>query len=148
MISPKVINATVNNAESILQFVRTFFPYHKTSVNSIANNILNGKHFYLLAVADGKAVGFVDVALRKNSAIILGMAVKSDYRNNGVGTELLQTALKKIKMKGFNVTYLLVQTNNVNAIQLYLANGFLFRRVSKVPVNGKEAYLLVRLETD
>lgn len=148
MISAKVVNANTNNSDNICRFIATFFPYHKVSHSQITNNILTGKHFYLLAISEGKTIGFIDVAVRKNSAIILGMAVEAKFRNNGVGTILLHNALTRIRYLGLNITYLLVQTTNVSAIELYLANGFVFRRVSKVLVGGKEAYLMVRRETD
>jgi ribosomal protein S18 acetylase RimI-like enzyme len=53
----------------------------------------------------------------------LGMAVRSEYRGRGIGTELLKTLLEQAKMKGIYKLSLSVDPNNP-AMNLYKRFGF------------------------
>lgn len=148
MIDAKIAKAKTNNSSQILYFIKKFFPYHKITENQINQHILKETHVYLLAFFNNSPIGYIDVSFRQNSAMILGIAVENNFRNNGIGTELLQSAISIIEKKGIKKIYLLVQTVNLDAIQLYLANGFVFKRISKVLVGGKEAYLMERKKSE
>lgn len=148
MISFHILPANLAHSDDIFRLIKKFFPYYDTSRQQMEQRLITGKHLYIVAVVGGKVIGFLDAALRKRSVIVYGMAVEENFRSNGIGTALLRNALLQIKRLGINRTYLLVQTTNTTAIQLYLANGFVFRRISKVLVGGREAYLMVRQETD
>jgi ribosomal protein S18 acetylase RimI-like enzyme len=65
-----------------------------------------------------KGYGFVD-----SSTPELSMAIKSDYRNQGMGTKLLSGFLKYASEKGYNKISLSVDKRN-QAFSFYKKNGF------------------------
>jgi RimJ/RimL family protein N-acetyltransferase len=55
---------------------------------------------------------------------VLGMSVDRDYRNQGIGTELMERAINWAKEKGIVRLELEVYTENLSAIRLYEKFGF------------------------
>lgn len=54
----------------------------------------------------------------------VGIIVRSDYQNIGVGTEMLKTIIKQAKEKGLKMLYLGVFSTNTMAHQVYTNVGF------------------------
>lgn len=61
---------------------------------------------------------------RYTTGIIINIYVKPDYRRHGIGTELLQTVLQRIKEEHHHCVKLLVFANNHAAVNFYRKNGF------------------------
>jgi len=71
----------------------------------------------LFSIED-KGYGFVDAETPE-----LTMAVKTDFRNRGIGTRLMHHFLQQAKAKGYNSLSLSVDKSN-RAIQFYERMGF------------------------
>ena len=52
------------------------------------------------------------------------MIVKKEYRNRGIGSEILEFLIKKAKESGFSEITIGVDKDNVNALHLYRKYGF------------------------
>lgn len=86
-----------------------------------------GPTFYAIN-EQNQVVGWADIFPednpRQNHRGSLGMGVVSEYRGQGVGTQLLQAALKQAQEFGLEKVELNVYTTNTNAIALYKKLGF------------------------
>jgi ribosomal protein S18 acetylase RimI-like enzyme len=83
---------------------------------------------HFVALADGKVVGWCDVAVRprptQRHSGILGMGVIRDYRGQGIGRSLMQATLAAAKARGLRRIELTVRVDNEPARRLYESFGF------------------------
>ena len=86
--------------------------------------------YSLVAVVEGKVVGFLSLHLnpnrpRRKHAAGLGMAVHEDWQGQGIGTALIQAAID-LADKWLNLTRLELEvyTDNEPALRLYKKFGF------------------------
>lgn len=99
----------------------------------------------LVAEVDGKIVGAVwarimdDYGHIDNQTPSLAISLYKDYRNRGIGTQLMRRMLEKLKADGYKSVSLSVQKANY-ALQMY-------RKVGFIPVSdhGDELLLMCRL---
>lgn len=84
----------------------------------------------LSAVSSGEIAGIIWARIMHDYGHIddqtpsLAMAVKKAYRQQGIGTALLQALLRELKIKGYKQISLSVQKENYAAIKLYKKAGF------------------------
>ena len=100
----------------------------------VRDNIAGGApHF--VAVADGKVVGWCDVAVRprltQQHSGILGMGVIRDHRGKGIGRSLMQATLAAAKASGIRRIELTVRVDNEPAKHLYESFGFVTEGLCK-----------------
>lgn len=88
----------------------------------------SGDIAYLVAIIDNKVVGSVDISKRIGRASHtggLGISIAKPFREEGLGTILMETILKLAKENlRVKVAYLEVLANNKRAIKLYEKMGF------------------------
>ena len=83
----------------------------------------------LVAEVDGKIVGAVwtrimdDYGHIDNQTPSLAISLYPEYRNRGIGTQLMQSILEKLKADGYQSVSLSVQKANY-ALQMYRKVGF------------------------
>ena len=83
----------------------------------------------LVAEVEGKVVGAVWVRVMEdyghidNSTPSLAISLYKDYRNLGIGTELLRRMLEQLREKGYAQVSLSVQKSNY-ALRMYQKAGF------------------------
>jgi [ribosomal protein S18]-alanine N-acetyltransferase len=61
---------------------------------------------------------------QKSVGWVLGIYVKEEYRDLGIGDDLLHTLIPKLKSAGVSEIWLTVDPQNVSAIKIYRKNGF------------------------
>ena len=66
-------------------------------------DITNENAVYSIADADGSAIGYIGGYVAFDTVYINNIAVKSDYRNRGVGTALLKDFINKISLLYLNI---------------------------------------------
>lgn len=100
----------------------------KNGLKLILDNPEKGQ---LLIAKDGnKVVGMVNLlftistALGAKVAILEDMVVNSDYRNQGIGSELIEEAIVSAKESGCKRITLLTDTDNEEAHKFYKHHGF------------------------
>src|SRR3954468_8459397 len=83
---------------------------------------------HFVALADGKVVGWCDVAIRprltQRHSGILGMGVIRDYRGKGIGRSLMLATLAAARTRGTRRIELTVRVDNEPARRLYESFGF------------------------
>lgn len=102
------------------------------------DNIFSNKDFTTLVVKDNNLIkGFVTynpLNEEKTRWKISGLAVASNFRKKGFGTDLLRTAIENIKQSGGKMVWIDVLADNQNAKNLYNKLGF---KVVAKDGNGK-----------
>jgi len=78
------------------------------------------------AVRGDKQVGWIELGYEKwnNRMRVWEFLVKEEYRKIGIGTKLMNHAVRVAKEKGARMLVLETQTNNAQAITFYLKFGF------------------------
>ncbi len=96
----------------------------------------------LVAECNERVIGAVWVRIMNDFGHIddntpsLSIAIYSEYRNKGVGTQLMKRMLTLLKERGYKQTSLSVQKENY-AVQLYEKLGY------KIVKENKEDYIMV-----
>ncbi len=65
-----------------------------------------------------------DYTISGKRVYVSRMIVKKEYRNRGIGSEILEFLIKKAKEMGFSEMTIGVDKDNVNALHLYRKFGF------------------------
>ena len=100
----------------------------------------------LVAEVDGRIVGAVWVRVMNDYGHIddktpsLAISLYKDYRNRGIGTELLQRMLDLLREKGYSQVSLSVQKANY-ALGMYRNAGF-----EEIADRGEEVQMVCRLK--
>lgn len=103
----------------------------KKGQEKLKKRILNKKSIFYIAEENGEIVGFIDGYIADDEwwyeeqiAYLDHFIVKSEYRNKGIGTILLNSFEEKIKEYGITKIKLLVFQGNSNAIKFYKSNSY------------------------
>ncbi|GAK03778.1 GNAT family acetyltransferase YhhY [Geomicrobium sp. JCM 19037] len=135
--------ATVEYAEQITDFLRGIFkeaPYLLTAEDEFTNSYTDQERFLdrlynqknalaLVAIHNDRVIGFLDFHGGNNKRNqhdgTLGMSVHKDWRNQGVGDELLKM-LKQWAAKHLTIEKISLEvfSRNIGAIHLYIKHGF------------------------
>lgn len=76
---------------------------------------------FLVAESNGKMIGTVIGGFDGRRGLIYHLAVDPAFRKNGVGSLLMDEVERRLKAKGCLKCYLLVTTDNQNAMRFYEA---------------------------
>jgi ribosomal-protein-alanine N-acetyltransferase len=76
------------------------------------------------AERDGRVAGVLISRSAGDEFEILNLAVAAQSRREGIGSSLVDTALRAAKSEGCRTAHLEVRVSNVPAIDLYRAHGF------------------------
>ena len=79
---------------------------------------------FLVAEIRGSIVGTVLGGFDGRRGMIYHMAVKSEYRNQGIGDQLVAELEDRLKKKGCIRSYLLIVPENDNALKFYTHRGW------------------------
>jgi RimJ/RimL family protein N-acetyltransferase len=96
----------------------------------------NKKDYHFIIALDGKVIGHISLAKRKNNwyetQIIIG---EKRYWNRGYGSKAIQILLRKARYLKISKIYLEVRPNNTRAIRAYEKCGFQKVKIIKYPKN-------------
>lgn len=91
----------------------------------IQDSIRRGYPYYFAINSEDKLVGWCDIQPKDNMDYgTLGVALKSGYRDRGIGRKLIKETLEAAKEYGFTHIELDVREFNKRAIHLYIQMGF------------------------
>ena len=94
------------------------------SVNSIGSELKNPLSLWIVAEDNGKVAGYVGSQTVLGEADMMNLAVHPDYRRQGIGEELVQQLIYRLKQQGSHILMLEVRASNAPAIALYEKLGF------------------------
>ena len=119
------------------------------SENAIAGELNNPLSLWLVALQDGGVVGYVGSQSVLQEADMMNLAVDPACRKMGVGQQLVETLIARLKAEKTYCITLEVRSSNTPAIRLYEKLGF--QQVGRRPgyyQNPKEDALILRREWD
>ena len=94
-----------------------------------ASYLRDRANIFLLAVEDGRAVGFLrgtalrQVRTRRAQMFLYEIGVLPKYRRRGIGRSLIETLLRYCRRHGFEEVFVLTSPRNRAAVGLYRATG-------------------------
>lgn len=83
---------------------------------------------FLIASSGRGIAGYSIAYVTGTRAELLSIAVSNAYRRQGIARALLTGTLRKVRRLGATVMWLMVRSDNHNAIRLYRGFGFVRRR--------------------
>lgn len=89
--------------------------------------------------------GDVDYTIPDKRVYVSRMIVKKEYRNRGIGSEILEFLIKKAKEMGFEEMTIGVDKDNTNALHLYRKYGFTEVLFDGTDENGEYFKLMKRI---
>ena len=84
----------------------------------------NERTYYLLALDDGKVIGYAGTWILDDEAQITNVAVEPGHRRKGVGAKLMEALIREAKKRGATRMTLEVRPSNAAALALYEKFGF------------------------
>ena len=117
------------------------------SENSVRSELENELSLWLVAVEGEHVAGYVGSQTVMAEADMMNLAVSPAYRNQGIGTALVNALTDALAQNGAYCLTLEVRASNSSAISLYRKIGFL--QVGKRPNyyrHPKEDALILRKE--
>ena len=94
------------------------------SENSIAYELTSRLSYWLVAVEDGKVVGYIGSQSVLGEADMMNVAVHPDHRRKGIAEALVNALSQDLKQRDNVCLTLEVRDSNVPAIALYEKLGF------------------------
>ena len=129
----KIENLDLNSFVSFLREMKKENPnFYKEGENVFARKVIKMNHsdkgIFLIAKEKDKVIGFCNL-FGKNGRAEIGIGVHPNYRNKGIGKQLLDKILKKAKEKGLRKVYAGVKKTNINSLNFFKKNGFIVNKV-------------------
>ena len=92
--------------------------------DEIAKKLERDPDLFLLAEQGGQVVGTVLGGFDGRRGMVYHLAVAEAFRQHGIGTALMDALEARLRLKGCLRYYLLVTTDNLEAIRFYEAQGW------------------------
>ncbi|MBN9503922.1 MAG: ribosomal-protein-alanine N-acetyltransferase [Armatimonadetes bacterium 55-13] len=114
------------------------------SERSFRNELTHPYGVFLVAIAEGKVVGYGGFWMVIDEAHITTVAVSQAYQRRGIGQRLMIELLTRARDNGMQCSTLEVRAGNVAAIKLYEKLGYIAsaRRKGYYPDNREDAVVM------
>ena len=140
----KIEVMTLDDLESIKDILASDFDKF-WNYNVFKSELQSENSKYLVAKLNTEIIGFAGIKIILDEADVMNIVIKKIYRNQGVGTLLLNEIINLCKKQNLNSVSLEVNETNSSAIHLY--ENFGFKKVGdrKKYYNGSNAILMKKL---
>lgn len=114
------------------------------SDKSFLNELTNPQSVFLVAIGDGKIVGYGGYWRCIDEAHVTTVAIKTDLRRQGLGRKLMVELLLRAKDEGMTCSTLEVRAGNAAALAMYERLGYVTaaRRKGYYPDNKEDAMVM------
>ena len=135
----------MEDLEEVMDIEESSFPTPWTLGIFMREFELEFSHRYVFD-HDGFVAGYIIFWLIEGEVHIMSIAVRSDLRRLGIGTEILKRSLAEAKELGGKYVFLEVSENNGAAIGLYTKMGFriVYKRRGYYTDTKEDALIMVR----
>lgn len=120
----KIAAMTCAHLDEVLAIENVSFPTPWTRAAFTHEIVNNDFACYIVALDDGKVIGYCGMWVIIDEAHITTLAVHQDYRTRGIATEMLREMCQEAEYRGCERMTLEVRPSNIPAIRLYEKMGF------------------------
>lgn len=130
--------ASIESAEWIDKMIKQEFPYTDFTPKKIEERINNPNYAVFVAKQKNIFTGFaeIEIFLEKKEARLNAIFVDDGWRDQKVGTMLLEKVINECKHKRIQKLFLLVKTTNHGAKHLYQKVGMKFEKPHEKEIDG------------
>ena len=124
----EIRNAEIADIQPILILLKEseMFTDYIDTKQALSQKIKNDKESILVAAEKNKVVGCVFIIFDPWSSDIYRLCVKKSFRNNGIGSKLLDKAEDLIKKRGCKLANLFIEEGKENLLDYYKKRGWYF----------------------
>jgi ribosomal-protein-alanine N-acetyltransferase len=108
---------------------RSFAGLDPWAERSFRTELVNPNAIWLVAVSEGKVVGYGGGWIVLDAIHVLNLAVDPDHRRQGIARRLMEALLAGARVRGCRAATLEVRKGNASAIRLYEGMGFVSKGV-------------------
>ena len=94
------------------------------SINAFQSELKNPLSLWLVAVDGARVVGYIGSQTVLGEADMMNLAVREEYRRQGLGRQLVEALVARLRQQGSHILLLEVRASNAPAIALYKQMGF------------------------
>lgn len=138
-ITPMTLTDVITIKNNLISDFDDFWTYH-----ILKEELENQNSNYLVAKIDNEIVGFAGIKIILDEADIMNIVTKKTYRNQGIGTLLLENLISLSKKLNLKTLSLEVSEENLPAIHLYRKFGFEYLGVRKNYYQDKNGYIMTK----
>lgn len=121
--------AIVSDINSIHELNKKCLPLYYSRLEYVMMMINDG-YIIMVALNNNNIIGYVIGEFTNKNLHILSIGIDSNCRGNGIGTDLINSLIKKIENNCTTIT-LYVHIENNKAIKFYEKNGFIKDKLLK-----------------
>lgn len=134
------INSIIKEDDFLMLNKKVSLKQEKEWLKKVWENIKKKKIVYLVAEHENSIIGTCHLEKnegRESHVLSLGIALKKEYRNKGLGSKMVATVIEtaKKRFKDAKMIRLEVFSTNRNAISFYKKNGF--KKAARIPKQAK-----------
>ena len=121
----KIEKMTISDLEEIKDILeKDFDDFWK--VNTLKEELLSNYSYFITIKLDktNEIIGFAGFKKTLDTADIMNIVVRKDFRNKKIGKKLLSSLIKKAKEQNIKTIFLEVNSKNLPALKLYENIGF------------------------
>lgn len=121
----KIEKMTISDLEEIKDVLeKDFDDFWK--VNTLKEELLSNYSYFITIKLDktNEILGFAGFKKTLDTADIMNIVVRKDFRNKKIGKKLLSSLIKKAKEQNIKTIFLEVNSKNLPALKLYENIGF------------------------
>ncbi len=142
-IAIKMEKATTKDFEKMYEIELTSYMEPWPKEMFVMDYLFNGKSEYYTAKWMKRVVGFIALWNEGEKLHIVNIAVHPEYRKKGVGSKLIEFAVKLAKKNSKKEIYLEVRKSNEIAQKLYKKFGFdRSKELERYYNNGENGYIM------
>jgi len=119
----RFVRATIADKDIVVELEKEGFN-DNYSEGLVVESLKNINNYIYLVYNENCLVGYVFLSIVLDTAEIIRIMVKSQYRRCGFGTMMIDTTYNKLRDKNIKELFLEVSEKNINAIGLYNKAGF------------------------
>jgi ribosomal protein S18 acetylase RimI-like enzyme len=130
----ELINSLVDEKAEIIATEKVSREEEIDWLSKALSRLERNETFYLVAEVGGKVVAISEIDKRsghQKHVGMMGIAVKSGFRDLGIGTEMMKTLVNQAQKAGLKVLTLSAFASNKRAIHIYEKVGFV--QTGRVP---------------
>jgi RimJ/RimL family protein N-acetyltransferase len=123
----ELINSLVEERADILKTEKVTREQEIDFLSRVLSLLEKDEMFYLVAEVGGKVVAVSEITKRsgyEKHVGVVGIAIRSGFRDLGIGTEILKSLLEQAKKMGLKVLTLTAFARNKRAVHVYEKAGF------------------------